>query len=146
MRHVPPRCAWAWAAWLAIVPACPQAWAAVSATGVSMSQKNAALEFLQAVASGDPEAVAFAIHPDDLRALRLRILTLLHEEAKRGDSTVRNRLFGPARPLAPRSRQGAGGQRRHAQALRQGLESGAAERDRGADRRSDRRPARHLHR
>ena len=43
--------------------------------------------------------MAFAIHPDDLRALRLRILTLLHEEAKRGDSTVRNRLFGPARPL-----------------------------------------------
>ena len=77
----------------------PLAWAAVSSTGVSMSQKNAALEFLQAVASGDPEAVAFAIHPDDLRALRLRILTLLHDEAKRGDSTVRNRLFGPARPL-----------------------------------------------
>ena len=99
MRHVPARCAWAWAAWLAIVPAYPQAWAAVSATGVSMSQKNAALEFLQAVASGDPEAVAFAMHPDDLRALRLRILTLLHEEAKRGDSAVRNRLFGPARPL-----------------------------------------------
>jgi hypothetical protein len=64
-----------------------------------MSQKNAALEFLQAVASGDPEAVAYAIHPDDLRALRLRILTLLHNEAQRGDSTVRNRLFGPARPL-----------------------------------------------
>jgi hypothetical protein len=74
------------------------AWA-VTATGVSTSQKNAALEFLQAVASGDPEAVAFAIHPDDLRALRLRILTLLHNEAQRGDSTVRNRLFGPARPL-----------------------------------------------
>ena len=77
----------------------PLAWAAVSSTGVSMSQKNAALEFLQAVASGDPEAVAIAIHPDELRALRLRVLTLLHEEAKRGDSTVRNRLFGPARPL-----------------------------------------------
>ena len=76
----------------------PGAWA-VTATGVTMSQKNAALEFLQAVASGDPEAVAFAIHPDDLRALRLRILTLLHNEAQRGDSTVRNRLFGPARPL-----------------------------------------------
>jgi hypothetical protein len=76
----------------------PGAWA-VTATGVTMSQKNAALEFLQAVASGDPEAVAYAIHPDDLRALRLRILTLLHNEAQRGDSTVRNRLFGPARPL-----------------------------------------------
>ena len=81
-----------------MLPVCPVAWA-VTATGVTMSQKNAALEFLQALASGDPEAVAFAIHPDDLRALRLRILTLLHNEAQRGDSTVRNRLFGPARPL-----------------------------------------------
>ena len=81
-----------------MLPVYPGAWA-VTATGVTMSQKNAALEFLQAVASGDPEAVAFAIHPDDLRALRLRILTLLHKEAQRGDSTVRNRLFGPARPL-----------------------------------------------
>jgi len=81
-----------------MLPVCPGAWA-VTATGVTMSQKNAALEFLQAVASGDPEAVAFAIHPDDLRALRLRILTLLHNEALRGDGTVRNRLFGPARPL-----------------------------------------------
>ena len=81
-----------------MLPLYPGAWA-VTATGVSMSQKSAALEFLQALASGDPEAVAFAIHPDDLRALRLRILTLLHNEAQRGDSTVRNRLFGPARPL-----------------------------------------------
>ena len=60
---------------------------------------TAALEFLQAVASGDAQAVAFSIHPDDLRALRLRILTLLHNEAKRGDSTVRDRLFGPGRQL-----------------------------------------------
>ena len=99
MRHVPARCAWVRAAWLALVLAYPGASAAVTATGVTMSQKAAALDYLQAVASGDPEAVAFAMHPDDLRALRLRILTLLHEEAKRGDSTVRNRLFGPARPL-----------------------------------------------
>ena len=98
MRHVPARCAWAWSAWLALLPVYPGAWA-VTATGVSMSQKSAALEFLQAVASGDPEAVASAIHPDDLRALRLRILTLLHKEAKRGDGTVRNRLFGSARQL-----------------------------------------------
>src|SRR2546429_268443 len=136
MRHVPPRCAWAWAAWLAIVPAYPQAWAAVSATGVSMSQKNAALEFLQAVASGDPEAVAFAIHPDDLRALRLRILTLLHDEAKRGDSTVRNRLVGPARPLGggasagraawrrPQHRPGATRDRRAARHLREAAVGG----------------------
>jgi hypothetical protein len=66
---------------------------------VSGGQKTAALEFLDAVASGDPQAVATAILPDDLHALRLRILTLLHEEAKRGDSTIRTRLFGQAKPL-----------------------------------------------
>ncbi len=66
---------------------------------VSGGQKIAALEFLSAIAGGDPQAVALAIHPDDLRALRLRLLGLLHEEAKRGDSTVRSRLFGPGMPL-----------------------------------------------
>ncbi|HEY0767875.1 MAG TPA: hypothetical protein VGD47_07945 [Steroidobacteraceae bacterium] len=96
---VPARRAWACALWLALVPAYPAAVAAATAGSVTMSQKDAALEFLQAVASGDPEAVAFAIHPDDLRALRLRILNLLHNEAKRGDTTVRDRLFGPARQL-----------------------------------------------
>src|ERR1700686_4789869 len=96
---VPARCAWAWAAWLAIVPAYPGAFAAVTATGVTMSQKDAALEFLRAVARGEPELVAFSIPPGGLRALRLRILTLLHNGAKRGHGTVRDRLFGPARPL-----------------------------------------------
>src|SRR5437660_10221444 len=71
MRHVPARCAWACAAWLAMLPVCPVAWA-VSATGVTMSQKNAALEFLQALASGDPEAVACAIPPEGRQVLRIR--------------------------------------------------------------------------
>lgn len=66
---------------------------------VTSSQRAAALEFLSAVASGDPQAVALAIHPDELQALRLRILALLHDEAKRGDSTIRSRLFGPGMPL-----------------------------------------------
>jgi hypothetical protein len=67
---------------------------------VSSGQKTAALEFLSAVASGDPQAVAFTIHPDDLRALRVRILTLLRDEAaKGGDSTIRSRLFGQGMPL-----------------------------------------------
>jgi hypothetical protein len=73
--------------------------AAVTANSVTSSQKSAALEFLQAVASGDPQAVAQALHPEDLKALRLRILTLLRNEARRGDHTVRDRLFGPARQL-----------------------------------------------
>ncbi len=66
---------------------------------VSMGQKAAALEFLSAVASGDPQAVALTIHPDDLQALRMRILGLLRDEAKRGDSTIRSRLFGQGMPL-----------------------------------------------
>jgi hypothetical protein len=90
---------WAWALGLALGSACAGALAAVNATSVSFGQRDAALQFLQAVASGDPEAVAFTIHPDDLRALRLHILNLLHEEAKRNDSTVRSRLFGPAKQL-----------------------------------------------
>ena len=90
---------WAWTAGLGLAVVSPLALAAVNATAVSYAQKNAALEFLQALASGDPEAVALTIHPDDLRALRLSILELLHKEAKRNDSTVRNRLFGPAKQL-----------------------------------------------
>src|SRR5260221_3887392 len=66
---------------------------------VSSGQRTAALEFLSAVASGDPQAVAFAIHPDDLQALRLRILALLRDEAARGDGTIRSRLFGQGMPL-----------------------------------------------
>jgi hypothetical protein len=66
---------------------------------VTNGQRTAVLEFLSAVASGDPQAVAFSIHPDDLQALRLRILTLLREEAKRGDGTIRSRLFGQGMPL-----------------------------------------------
>src|SRR6266702_6338106 len=66
---------------------------------VTNSQRAAVLEFLSAVASGDPQAVAFTIHPDDLQALRLRILTLLRDEAKQGDGTIRSRLFGQGMPL-----------------------------------------------
>jgi hypothetical protein len=39
------------------------------------------------------------IHPDDLQALRLRVLALLRDEAKRGDGTIRSRLFGQGKPL-----------------------------------------------
>ena len=74
--------------------------AAPVAEKVTNSQKEAALEYLGAVASGDPQAMAQAIHPDELFALRMRLLTLLRDEAKRGDSTIRSRLFGQGLPLA----------------------------------------------
>ena len=64
------------------------------------AQKRAVEEYLDAVASGSPQAVAYALHPSDLEALRNRVLTQLREEAGRGDGTIRARLFGPGRPLA----------------------------------------------
>jgi hypothetical protein len=64
------------------------------------AQRDAVKEYLNAVASGSPQAVAFAIHPTDLEALRNKVLTQLREESSRGESTVRVRLFGRARTLA----------------------------------------------
>jgi len=64
------------------------------------SQRAAVEEFLAAKASGDPAVVAGAIHPAELEELRTRILDLLREESKRGDGTIRSRLFGQAMPLA----------------------------------------------
>jgi hypothetical protein len=66
----------------------------------SGAQKRAAEEYLDAVASGSPQAVAFAIHPDELEGLRTKVLTQLREENSHGDSTVRVRLFGRGKPLA----------------------------------------------
>jgi len=73
--------------------------AAPAATTVTSAQKSAALEYLAAVAGGNAQEVAYAIHPEDLEALRQRLLGLMREEAKRGESTVRSRLFGQAKPL-----------------------------------------------
>jgi hypothetical protein len=73
----------------------------------SSAQKRAASEYLDAVASGSPQAVAFAIHPDELEALRMKVLTQLREEASHGDSTVRVRLFGRGKPLAELERMTA---------------------------------------
>jgi len=71
------------------------------------AQKQAAGQYLDAVASGSPQAVAFAIHPTDLEALRTKVLTQLREEAAKGESTVRVRLFGRAKPLSELERMTA---------------------------------------
>jgi hypothetical protein len=75
------------------------AWAAPVGQKVSNAQRDAVLAFLTAVASGDPQAVAFTLHPEDLRGLRLRMLTLMHDEAAHGDNVIRARLFGQGMPL-----------------------------------------------
>lgn len=67
---------------------------------VTSGQERAAGEFLAAAASGDPSNVAYAIHPEELDKLRMRILKELQDEAKKDDSTLRGRLFGAGMPLA----------------------------------------------
>lgn len=72
------------------------AWAA----GPSNAQERGAEAFVAAVASGNAQAIAQEIHPDELEKLRGRLLTLLRAEASRSDNTYRSRLFGPGRSLA----------------------------------------------
>lgn len=70
-----------------------------AAETVSSAQERAAGEYLAAVAAGDAQAVAFAIHPTELDRLRIMIVQKLREEAARGESAQRLRLFGDAMPL-----------------------------------------------
>jgi hypothetical protein len=72
---------------------------AASAAGVSGAQEKGAEAFVNAVASGNPTAIAQEIHPDELEKLRTRLLELLRAEAGRNDNTYRSRLFGPGRSL-----------------------------------------------
>ncbi len=83
---------------LLLVPAA-ESWSA-EVTKVGGDQKRAVEQYLDAVASGNPQAVAMAIHADDIEALRTKVMDLLRAEAKNGDNTIRNRLFGPGLPLA----------------------------------------------
>lgn len=71
----------------------------VSADDGSGAQHRAAEEFLAAVASGNPQAVAQALHPNELDLLRKRIVDLVRLEAERDENGVRSRLFGPAMPV-----------------------------------------------
>ncbi|HUQ11558.1 MAG TPA: hypothetical protein VM146_14690 [Steroidobacteraceae bacterium] len=70
------------------------------AAGPNGAQERGAEQFLKAVASGNAQAIAQELHPEELEKLRTRLLTLLRAENARGDSTYRNRLFGPGRSLA----------------------------------------------
>ena len=75
------------------------------AESVTAGQERAAAEYLAAVAAGDAQAMAFAIHPAELDRLRIVIVQRLREEAGRGESAMRVRLFGDAMPLAEIERQ-----------------------------------------
>jgi hypothetical protein len=73
---------------------------AASAAGPNGAQERGAEAFINAVSSGNPQAIAQELHPDELEKLRSRLLTLLRAEASRTDNTYRSRLFGPGRSLA----------------------------------------------
>ena len=73
---------------------------AARADDLSAAQRRAAGEYLAAVAAGDAQAVAYAIHPDELDRLRLRLQQRLRAEAASGGDALRSRLFGAAMPLA----------------------------------------------
>src|SRR5688572_28026379 len=64
------------------------------------AQKRGAEQFLRAVASGNAQAVAQELHPDEVEKLRARLLLLLRAESARCDSTYRSRLFCLGRSLA----------------------------------------------
>jgi hypothetical protein len=70
------------------------------AAGPNGAQERGAEQFLRAVASGNAQAVAQEMHPDEVEKLRSKLLVLLRAEAQRSDSTYRSRLFGPGRSLA----------------------------------------------
>jgi hypothetical protein len=72
---------------------------AAIAAGPNNAQERGAETFLRAVASGNAQAVAQELHPDELSKLRAKLLELLKAEAQRGDNTYRSRLFGPGRTL-----------------------------------------------
>ncbi|MGD9598725.1 MAG: hypothetical protein AB7G76_00285 [Steroidobacteraceae bacterium] len=73
--------------------------AVAGAAGVSGAQERAAAEFLAAAASGHPQALAEALHPDELHRLRTAISARLTADAASGDQTARQRLFGEASNL-----------------------------------------------
>jgi len=64
------------------------------------AQRHAAEEYLAALASGDPRAIAQTIHEDELDQLRKRLLDEMKLEADRNESLIRSRLFGLGMPLA----------------------------------------------
>jgi hypothetical protein len=70
------------------------------AAGPTGAQQRGAENFVNAVASGNPTAIAQELHPDELEKLRTRLLELMRAEASRSDNTYRARLFGPGRSLA----------------------------------------------
>ncbi len=88
---------WVWAGCILLALGMGTAGAADEA---SSSQRRAAEEYLTAAASGSPQALTFAIHPSELDRIRVGVIAAVRDEATRGGSAVRARLFGAATSLS----------------------------------------------
>ena len=76
--------------------------------GRECGQDKIVKAYLEAAASGQPEAVLEFLHPGELEDLRNSLIKTLEDEAAHGSSTVRERLFGAStiddiRHLTPNS-------------------------------------------
>lgn len=72
----------------------------LQADSVNSAQRQAASEYLLAVAAGEPQAIAATIHPSELDRLRFTVVQRLRAEAEQNGQSARIRLFGEATPLA----------------------------------------------
>ena len=63
-------------------------------TWAASGQDKIVKAYLEAAASGQPEAVLEFLHPGELEDLRNSLIKTLEDEAAHGSSTVRERLFG----------------------------------------------------
>lgn len=65
-------------------------------TPAAGAEEKLAINYIKAVASGDPAAVLGLYHPGELEDLRQRVLKAIELENSQGDAGIRSRLFGPA--------------------------------------------------
>lgn len=58
------------------------------------AEERVARDYLDAVARGNAEALLDFYHPDEMTALRARVMKVIEAEAMDGGNTVRGRIFG----------------------------------------------------
>jgi hypothetical protein len=68
--------------------------AAAGAARAATAEERLAQNYLEATIRGGPEAALDFYHPDEVTALRLRVLEVLEKEAAAGGDAIRGRAFG----------------------------------------------------
>lgn len=83
-----------------VVLCCTAALPLARAGDGSSAQQKAAVELLAAQAAGDAAGMALAIHESELELLRKNLLGEMKLQADRGETLLRDRLFGSGMPLS----------------------------------------------